>query len=160
MKNIFDFQINDYAYIGMHAYRIDMEIMREHLLSPNPSEIITPIPFSFKVLDGIQGRYYMSKKMWIACYDNFRIHIYKEKSTNFLYANDNNINYYFRHLHTFQRYMREKFNYELPFEELGYNLRDHVNGLSLIRDYVFIDGKIVLNEDAFKTRKHFGYGDY
>lgn len=160
MKNMVDFQLYDFAYAGLHAYRIDEDIMKEHLLNPNPSEILTPIPFSFKVLEGIQGCYYTSKDIWIAFYDNFSVEIHKDNSINFLYATEDNVKYYFRHLHTFQRYLREKFNYELPFNYLGYNLRDHVNGLNLIRDYVFIDGKIVLNEKAFNTPRHFGYEDY
>lgn len=160
MKNMFDFQINDYAYVGLHAYRIDEAIMKEHLLNPNPSEILTPVPFSFKVLEGIQGCYFKRKGIKIACYDNFKVEIHKDKLNNFLYALENNVNYYFHHLHTFQRYLREKFNYELPINYFGDTLRDHINGLNLIRDYVFTDGKIVLNEKAFKTPRHFGYEDY
>lgn len=159
MNNRFNFQINDYAYAGMFVVRLNEETFQGYVLNPEPTELLTPIPFSHKVLAGITGAHRTYKDRRHSRWHFFDLEVYRDKDSKLLYIKGGDDKIVFRHLHQFQGYLRKKFNYEICPDDDFTSIASYINDLYLVRDYEVKNGTIVFNPKAFKTRMHFGYDE-
>lgn len=158
MKNIFKFKSGDFVFADRRGCRLDKELMHSFFSDPDSKVEVFPIPFSFKVLEGMPGCHYTKQDIILRRRHYFHIEVWRDKEKKFLYVIENCKKVYLKFLHEFQRYLWKNHKMIVGDGPFCYDLIDHVNDLYLIPAHRISEGMLIDNEKAYNTKSnHFGF---